>query len=44
LAIIFAGRVIALGSPRELKLALTGRETASLEEVFVAAVESGRRT
>jgi ABC-2 type transport system ATP-binding protein len=42
IAIIFAGRIIALGSPRELKIALTGRETASLEEVFVAAVEAGR--
>jgi ABC-2 type transport system ATP-binding protein len=44
LAIIFDGRIIALGSPRELKLSLTGRETASLEETFVAAVQAGRKT
>jgi ABC-2 type transport system ATP-binding protein len=42
LAIIFAGRVAAIGTPRELKLRYTGREDAPLEDVFIAAVEAGR--
>jgi ABC-2 type transport system ATP-binding protein len=41
IAVIFAGRIIALGSPIELKREFTGRENASLEEVFVAAVRRG---
>ena len=42
LAIIFAGRVAAIGTPRELKQRYTGREDAPLEDVFIAAVEAGR--
>jgi ABC-2 type transport system ATP-binding protein len=42
LAIIFAGRVAAIGTPRELKLRYIGREDAPLEDVFIAAVEAGR--
>jgi ABC-2 type transport system ATP-binding protein len=41
IAILFAGRIIALGSPKELKRTFTGRETSRLEEVFVAAVRAG---
>ena len=40
LAIIFAGRIIALGSPRELKDRYAGGEAATLEDVFVRAVEA----
>jgi ABC-2 type transport system ATP-binding protein len=42
LAIIHAGRIIALGSPRDLKRRLAGRETATLEDVFIAAIEEAR--
>ncbi len=38
IAIIYSGKIIALGSPRELKVRLTQRENSTLEEVFVAAV------
>jgi ABC-2 type transport system ATP-binding protein len=43
LAIITAGRIIALGSPRELKERLVGRADATLEDVFVRAVEEAAR-
>jgi ABC-2 type transport system ATP-binding protein len=43
LAIITAGRIIALGSPRELKEGLVGRADATLEDVFVRAVEEAAR-
>jgi ABC-2 type transport system ATP-binding protein len=42
IAIIFAGRIAAIGTPRELKLRYIGRDDAPLEDVFVAAVEAGR--
>ena len=42
IAIIFAGRIAAIGTPRELKLRYIGREDAPLEDVFIAAVEAGR--
>jgi ABC-2 type transport system ATP-binding protein len=38
IAIISAGVIIALGSPRELKIRFAGAENASLEQVFVAAI------
>ena len=41
IAIILAGKIIALGSPRELKTRFTGREGATLEDVFVAATGGG---
>jgi ABC-2 type transport system ATP-binding protein len=44
IGIIHAGKLIALGSPKELKSAFTRREDASLEEVFVEAVQRGART
>jgi ABC-2 type transport system ATP-binding protein len=40
IAIMFSGRIIAIGSPRQLKGKFTGREDSSLEEVFVAAVQN----
>jgi ABC-2 type transport system ATP-binding protein len=42
IAIIYAGAIIALGSPRELKVRFTGAESASLEQVFVAAIRGAR--
>ncbi len=42
IAIIFAGRIAAIGTPRELKLRFTGRDDTPLEEVFIAAVRAGR--
>jgi ABC-2 type transport system ATP-binding protein len=42
IAIIFAGRIAAMGTPRELKLRFTGRDDTPLEEVFIAAVGAGR--
>ena len=42
IAIIYDGRIIAIGSPRELKVRFAGREAASLEEVFVAAIQGAR--
>jgi ABC-2 type transport system ATP-binding protein len=44
LAIITAGRIIALGSPRDLKTRFTGRASATLEDVFVRAVQESERT
>jgi len=38
IAIISSGRIIALGSPRQLKIQFTQKENSSLEEVFVSAV------
>jgi ABC-2 type transport system ATP-binding protein len=43
LAIIYAGRIIALGSPRELKERIVGRAAATLEDVFVRAIEGADR-
>jgi ABC-2 type transport system ATP-binding protein len=42
IAIIYAGKIIALGSPRELKVRFAGMESASLEQVFVAAIRQAR--
>ena len=42
IAIIFAGRIAAIGTPRELKRRYTGRDDAPLEDVFIAAVQAGR--
>jgi ABC-type multidrug transport system ATPase subunit len=42
IAIIHDGKIIAIGPPRELKVRFAGRETASLEEVFVAAVQGAQ--
>jgi len=42
IAILYDGRIIALGPPRELKLRFTGREAASLEDVFVSAIHGAR--
>jgi ABC-2 type transport system ATP-binding protein len=44
IAIIHDGKIIAIGPPRELKVRFAGRETASLEEVFVAAIQGARTT
>lgn len=41
IAIIHAGKIIALGSPKELKTTLTQKEDSSLEDVFIAAVSRG---
>jgi ABC-2 type transport system ATP-binding protein len=38
IAILYSGKIIALGSPRELKVRFTERENSTLEEVFVSAV------
>jgi ABC-2 type transport system ATP-binding protein len=38
IAIIYSGKIIALGSPRELKVRFTQRENSTLEDVFVSAV------
>jgi ABC-2 type transport system ATP-binding protein len=38
IAILYSGKIIALGSPRELKVRFTKRENSTLEEVFVSAV------
>jgi len=43
IAIIFGGKIIALGSPRELKTRYTGRETSTLEDVFLAAIEEAKK-
>lgn len=39
LAIIYSGKIIALGSPRELKAAWVHKKGATLEDVFVSAIE-----
>jgi drug efflux transport system ATP-binding protein len=38
IAIIYSGKIIGLGSPKELKRAFTEREDSSLEDVFLAAI------
>jgi ABC-2 type transport system ATP-binding protein len=43
IAIIFGGKIIALGSPRELKIRYTGRETSTLEDVFLAAIAEAKK-
>ncbi|MGA2586275.1 MAG: ABC transporter ATP-binding protein [Candidatus Aminicenantales bacterium] len=42
IAIIYNGKIIAIGPPRDLKARIAGRETATLEEVFVAAIRGAR--
>ncbi len=42
LAIIFGGRIAAIGAPRELKRRFLGRDDAPLEDVFIEAVRLGR--
>jgi len=42
LAILFEGRIITIGSPAELKKRHTGSMDASLEDVFITAVEEQR--
>ncbi len=42
LAIIFSGKIIAQGSPRELKIKLTGKEESTLEEVFLSAIQKDK--
>lgn len=39
IGIIDSGRIIATGSPKELKISLTKREDSTLEEVFISAVQ-----
>jgi len=39
IAIISSGRIIALGSSKELKVKFTRKEYATLEEVFISAVQ-----
>jgi ABC-2 type transport system ATP-binding protein len=43
LAIIDSGKIIALGSPGELKARIVGRAEATLEDVFVRAIEEAGR-
>jgi len=38
LAILYSGRIIADGSPKELKKKLTGVEESTLEDVFLSAI------
>jgi ABC-2 type transport system ATP-binding protein len=38
IAIIYSGKIIGLGSPKELKRAFTEREDSSLEDVFLSAI------
>lgn len=44
LAIIYSGKIIALGSSKELKAKFTQRSTSSLEEVFLSAVRRQKET
>lgn len=39
LAIIYSGKIIADGSPKELKREFTGREESTLEDVFLSAIK-----
>jgi len=39
LAIIYSGKIIAEGSPKELKREFTGREESTLEDVFLSAIK-----
>ncbi|MGD2295214.1 MAG: ABC transporter ATP-binding protein [Candidatus Aminicenantes bacterium] len=38
IAIIYDGRIIAIGSPNALKIQFTGKTESSLEEVFISAI------
>ena len=40
IAIIFDGRIIAIGTPGHLKSRFTGRTDSSLEQVFISAIRS----
>ncbi|MFB0564188.1 MAG: ABC transporter ATP-binding protein [Candidatus Aminicenantaceae bacterium] len=42
-AILYAGKIIALGSPKELKSKFTQKEDSTLEEVFISAVNKQKR-
>ncbi len=42
LAILYGGKIIADGTPRELKVRFIGRESASLEEIFIAAIQGAQ--
>jgi ABC-2 type transport system ATP-binding protein len=42
IAIIYQGKIIAVGTPRELKVRLAGRASAGLEEVFLAAIREAQ--
>jgi len=44
IAIISSGRIIALGSSKELKVKFTQKEYATLEEVFISAVKRQEET
>ncbi|MCP2519071.1 ABC transporter ATP-binding protein [Candidatus Aminicenantes bacterium AC-708-M15] len=39
IAIIYSGKIIAMGSPKELKKEFTKSEKSTLEEVFISAIE-----
>jgi len=39
LAIIYSGKIIAEGSPKDLKIKFTAREESTLEDVFLSAIE-----
>jgi len=41
IGIIHKGRIMAIGSPKELKAELTGKDDSSLEDVFISAVREG---
>jgi len=43
IAIIFSGKIIALGSPRVLKSEFTQRVDSTLEDVFISAIERERK-
>jgi ABC-2 type transport system ATP-binding protein len=38
IAIIYSGKIIGLGAPKELKREYTGREDSTLEDVFLSAI------
>jgi ABC-2 type transport system ATP-binding protein len=42
IAIIFAGKIIALGSPMELKIEFTGKPESTLADVFVSAIKKAK--
>jgi len=44
IAILYSGKIIALGSSKELKIKFTQREDSSLEEVFLSAVTEQKET
>ncbi|MCK4496320.1 MAG: ABC transporter ATP-binding protein [Candidatus Aminicenantes bacterium] len=43
IAIIFSGKIIALGSPRALKSEFTKKVDSTLEDVFISAIERERK-